>query len=316
MNIRSALSVPAAKHAAFLLLTASFPFTQDSTTAKPVPTAQQVMDHYVTALGGRDHILQHKSMTVHGKFELPEKGLSLDRTAYYKDGKMLYEITLPNSSRYQEGFDGTVAWQLHPQSGAAISEGKEVKSKQRDADMYYPTRVLDYFSSMDVVGVSDFEGHNCYHLKGTNKWGIVNEQFYDTSTGLLAGYEFNSAWRGGRRDRSVLGLQRLRRVADTHPRRAQECRRHAGANHNLGDLRRRLRFRIRDARRSQSLAREEKRQLDHCATAQLSTTILSFSTATRLGIPCPTGILGHKLWCQHFSSERTVRYTPKCDQNR
>jgi hypothetical protein len=200
MNIRSALSVPAAKHAAFLLLTASFPFTQDSTTAKPVPTAQQVMDHHVTALGGRDHILKHKSMTVHGKFELREKGLSLDRTAYYKDGKMLYEITLPNSSRYQEGFDGTVGWQLHPQSGAAISEGKEVKSKQRDADMYYPTRVLDYFSSMDVVGVSDFEGHNCYHLKGTNKWGIVNEQFYDTSTGLLAGYKFNSAWRGGAGD--------------------------------------------------------------------------------------------------------------------
>src|ERR1035437_2945923 len=49
---------------------------------------------------------------------------------------------------------------------------------------------------------------------------------------------------------------------------------------------------------------------------KLSTSILSFSTATRPGIPCPTGILGHKLCCQHFSSERTVRYTPKRDQNR
>ena len=107
---------------------------------------------------------------------------------------MLYEITLPNSSRYQEDLDGTVAWQLDPQSGAAISEGKEIKSKQRDAVMYYPTRVLDYFSSMNVVGVTDFEGHPCFHLKGTNKWGIVNEQFYDTSTGLLVGYKFNSAW--------------------------------------------------------------------------------------------------------------------------
>ncbi len=68
--------------------------------------------------------------------------------------------------------------------------------------MYYPTRVLDYFRSMDVVGVSDFEGHACYHLKGTNKWGIVNEQFYDTSTGFLAGYKFNSAWRGGAGTRS------------------------------------------------------------------------------------------------------------------
>jgi hypothetical protein len=49
-------------------------------------------------------------MTVRGKFEVSEKGPSLDRDAYYKDGKMLFEIALPNGSRYQEGYDGTVAW--------------------------------------------------------------------------------------------------------------------------------------------------------------------------------------------------------------
>lgn len=50
---------------------------------------------------------------------------------------------------------------------------------------------------MDVVGVADFQGHSCYRLKGTNKWGIVNEQFYDATSGLLVGYRFNSALRGG-----------------------------------------------------------------------------------------------------------------------
>jgi hypothetical protein len=202
MNSRLVL-FSAAKHAAIVslvALVASVLFSQDSTPAKSLPTAQQVMDRYVTALGGRDSIFRHKAMTVRGNFELSEKGPSLDRSAYYKDGKMLYEVTLPNGSRYQEGYDGTVAWQLHPQSGAAISEGKEVRSKQRDADMYYPARVLDYFSSMEVVGVADFEGHPCYHLKGTNKWDIVNEQFYDTTTGLLVGYKFISAWRGGAGD--------------------------------------------------------------------------------------------------------------------
>jgi hypothetical protein len=96
------------------------------------------MDHYVAAIGGHDAISKHRSMTVHGKFEVSEKGPSLDRDAYYKDGKMLFEIVLPNGSRYQEGYDGTVAWQLDPQSGGAISEGNEVKAKQRDADMHYP----------------------------------------------------------------------------------------------------------------------------------------------------------------------------------
>ena len=175
---------------------------QDSTKPHALPTVQQVMDRYVAALGGRDAIFRHKSMTVHGKFEISDKGPILDRTAYYKGGKMLYAITLPNGGQYQEGFDGKIAWQLHPEKGAALSEGDEMKSKERDADMYYPARILDYFSSMEVVEVTTFEGHTCYHLKGTNKWGKLNEHFYDTTTGLLMGYRFNSNWRGGSGDES------------------------------------------------------------------------------------------------------------------
>ena len=155
------------------------------------------MGHYIRALGGRDAIFKHKSMTVHGGFQMSDKAPMLDRTVHFKDGKVLFEVTLPNGRRFQAGFDGTVAWQLHPEKGASISEGNEIKSQQRDADMYYPARVLDYFSSMDVVEVTSFQGHTCNHLKGTNKWGIVNEQFYDTASGLLVGYRFNSAWRGG-----------------------------------------------------------------------------------------------------------------------
>jgi hypothetical protein len=171
--------------------------SQDSSKAKPLPTVQQVMDRYVSALGGHDAVYKHQSMTVRGKYEESDKGPSMDRAVYCKGGKMLYDITLPDGSRYQEGFDGKVAWQLHPRNGPAISEGDEVKSKERDADMYYPARILDYFKSMEVVEVTDFEGHTCYHLKGINKWGKVNEHFYDTTTGLLMGYRFNSSWRGG-----------------------------------------------------------------------------------------------------------------------
>ena len=182
------------------LLSAVVLDAQNPSRITPLPTVQQVMDRYVAALGGRDAIFKHKSMTIHGKFEV--SNLSLDRVAYYKDGKMLYQITLPNGDHYQEGYDGLVAWQVSPDKGAALSQGDEVRAKQRDADMYYPARILDYFSAMEVVDVVDFEGHSCYHLKGTNKWGKVNEQFYDTTTGLLVGYRFNSNWRGGSGDES------------------------------------------------------------------------------------------------------------------
>lgn len=190
--------VVVARFAAFLALAGSVLSSQESPKATPLPSVQQVMDHYVSAMGGHEAIFKAKSMTIRGKFLTgPGEGMSLDRIAYYKGGKMLYQITLPDGSRYQEGFDGAVGWQLDPKDGPRLSEGDEIKSKARDADMYYPARILDYFSTMEVVEVTDFEGHTCYHLKGTNKWGIVNEHFYDTTTGLLVGYRFNSKWRGG-----------------------------------------------------------------------------------------------------------------------
>lgn len=203
MKIRAVLPtfIVIAKLIAFLALTRAVLRSQDSPKTSPLPTVKEVMDHYVTALGGHDVIFKHKSMTIRGQFELSDKGPSLDRTVYYKNGRILYKIAMP-AGVYQEGYDGSVAWRLHPKSGPAILKGNEVKSKERDADMYYPARILQYFKSMEVVEVSDFEGHSCYHLKGTNKWGIVNEQFYDTTTGLLVGYKFNSSWRGGSGDES------------------------------------------------------------------------------------------------------------------
>jgi hypothetical protein len=170
---------------------------QSSTKSAALPTVQEVMDRYVQALGGRDAIFRHKSMTVREKLEVEGKGISLDRVVSFKDGNSHEKIVFQDGTGYQSGYDGTTAWEMDSKSGPALIKGDEAKSKARDADMYYPARILDYFNSMEVVDISEFEGHACYHLKGTNKWGKVNEHFYDTTSGLLIGYRFNSSWRGG-----------------------------------------------------------------------------------------------------------------------
>jgi hypothetical protein len=171
---------------AFLALTRGVLCSQDLKKDKPLPSVEEVMDHYVTALGGHDAIFKHKSMTIRGKFELSDNRPSLDRTVYYKDGRILYH--------------GCVA--TPPQERTHDPEGRRSEIKRTRRGHYYPSRIPQYFKFMEVVEVTDFEGHTCYHLKGTNKWGIVNEQFYDTTTGLLVGYKFNSSWRGGSGDES------------------------------------------------------------------------------------------------------------------
>jgi hypothetical protein len=166
-------------------------------TKEKLPTAQEVLDRYVEVTGGREALLRHKSMTMHGRGQDPSRNIEREGVFYTKDGKMLQRILLPRGMTNESGYDGVTAWDLGPDGKVVIHEGDEVKTVARDADMYYHLEVMKYFKSTEVIDVKDFNGRACYHLKGINNWGKVNEQFYDKENGLLVGYAFNTAWRGG-----------------------------------------------------------------------------------------------------------------------
>jgi hypothetical protein len=146
--------------------------------------------------GGREALLRHKSMTVHGRNYEPATKRQVAGVFYTKDGKFLQVVTLP-AGQSLSGYDGQTAWELDSHGKVTIQQGDVVKSVARDADMYYHLHVMQYFRSMEVIDVQTFNGRRCYHLLGVNNWGKRNEQFYDKETGLLLGYAFNTAWRGG-----------------------------------------------------------------------------------------------------------------------
>jgi hypothetical protein len=162
-----------------------------------LPSALQVLDRYVQATGGRDALLRYKSTTIHQRFQVPAQKLDVEAVSYSKGLKTLQKTFLPGGKVDLSGYDGKVAWDVGPDGKVTLYHGDIVKTIARDADMYYHLHVLDYFKQLDVVGVKEFAGHQCYDLKGVNNWNQPNEQFYDTSSGLLIGYHFNTKWRGG-----------------------------------------------------------------------------------------------------------------------
>jgi len=161
-----------------------------------LPTVEWVLERYVTATGGREALLRRKSMTVHGRNYEPATKREVSGVFYTKDGKFLQVVTLPAGNSLS-GYDGHTAWNVDSHGKVTIQQGDVVKSIARDADMYYHLHVMQYFRSMEVIDVQTFSGRSCYHLRGVNNWGKQNEQFYDEETGLLVGYAFNTAWRGG-----------------------------------------------------------------------------------------------------------------------
>ena len=164
------------------------------------PTAQWVLDRYAEVSGERAHLLKHKSVTIHGRYKDPAQKIEATTISYTThDGVTLLSYHLTDGSTGASGFNGHsgIGWTFGLSGKVNLITGNVALSMARDADMYYHLHVMQYFKQMEVVGVEDFHGHTCYHLKGTNNWGEPNEQFYETSSGLLIGYKFNTAWRGG-----------------------------------------------------------------------------------------------------------------------
>lgn len=174
--------------------------TLQSQDAAKMPTVAEVLERNIRATGGRDALLRHKSLTIHGRYQVPAQNLDLETVTYIKDGKQFLKVILPNGKQFLNGYDGHIAWDLDGSGKVRLHEGDEARSVARDADMYYHLHVMNYFQSMEVVDIKDFNRRPCYHLKGINNWGKINEHFYDKETGLLLGYAFNTAWRGGNGD--------------------------------------------------------------------------------------------------------------------
>ncbi len=154
-------------------------------------TAQAVLDRYQQALGGVEAIAKVQYETVHGEIE----GTGLSRKAtfisYAKPFKSIFKVTHADGSQVVSGFDGEVSWSIDAQ-GPSIDKDTALEAVRRDADLQYALHQPDYFKSLDLAGVADFDGRTCYWLHGTTHWGKDNNQFYDVQTGLLAGYRFQA----------------------------------------------------------------------------------------------------------------------------
>jgi hypothetical protein len=128
---------------------------------------------------------------VHGETE--GSGVSGKSTfvSYAKPFKQLFKVTRADGSEVVSGFDGKVSWSVDAQ-GASLDLDTAPESVRRDADLQYALHQRDYFKSLELAGVADFDGRPCYWLHGTTHWGKDNNQFYDVQTGLLAGYRYQA----------------------------------------------------------------------------------------------------------------------------
>jgi zinc protease len=165
--------------------TAPAPTAGRATTAA-TPTADQVLDHYVKAIGGRAAWTKLNSRVSKGTIEIPSmNNLSGSVEIHEKaPNSMLAVITLAGAV-FEQGFDGTTAWSDDPQNGLRILSGAELDDARREADFYHPLDLQKLYASMTVTGTEKINDRDAYVVEASMGAGDPDKMYFDTENWLL-----------------------------------------------------------------------------------------------------------------------------------
>jgi hypothetical protein len=157
---------------------------QQSAAAQQLPTADQIIDAYQTAIGAKAALQKFTSMVAKGTVSTAQGTiqLELDRKA-----PNLYSASsvFPNGLTSTDGTDGSVAWNKS-ERGVTEMNGYPLRGmlivSRFDRDLA-PTA---NYATIRVVGTDTVNGHEVYVVRGTFKDPSYTERlFFDRQSGLL-----------------------------------------------------------------------------------------------------------------------------------
>lgn len=164
---------------------------QASSSNATTPTADQIIDNYVAAIGGKAAIEKITSRVSKGTAEvvgLAEKGTV---EVYEKaPDKICTILKVPGVGARAWGFNGTMGWAFNPESGKIEERtGKDLVAAKTEADFYQPLKLREHYSKLSVKGVEKIqyrEGpRETYVIEATNPSGEVEKLYFDTTSALL-----------------------------------------------------------------------------------------------------------------------------------
>jgi len=176
----------------FAVATAALLLLSAPLSAQAAPSAADVIAKYVTAIGGKDAVMKITSLKQTSTMQLPAMGITAEIEAYQAaPNKMATKSSIPGVGEMLQGTNGEVAWDANPMAGARLLADKELAQMLEGADFYGNMLYLaDRFTTMENLGVVDFNGEKSYKLKLVRKGsGIEATQYFSVATGLIVGAE-------------------------------------------------------------------------------------------------------------------------------
>lgn len=174
--------------ATFMLLLAVIVVTGAQEKPKAAtPTVDQILEKYVSALGGKAAIEKLTSRAAKGTFEMPAQSVSANMEAFVKaPNKSAFAIDIPGFGLFKQSFNGSKGWISNPASGLREMAASEVEATKRDDDLHQPIKFKQFYPKIELKGTVKVGDRDTYLVEATPAGGSVEKFYFDTQTGLLA----------------------------------------------------------------------------------------------------------------------------------
>ncbi|MDH4271585.1 MAG: hypothetical protein OEW18_06370 [Candidatus Aminicenantes bacterium] len=153
---------------------------------KLLSTADDVIDKYLEAIGGREALLAVKTLMVKGRNSRFGQG-DLPLIRYHRQPNDFRQARSPEDKSYILG-DGEKVWSVSPSGRQEVSAwwGISLRHARIDGNFIdYQKQGIRY----EYLGLEGFETEPFvyYHLRRTFPDGFIEELYFDIETGLLHG---------------------------------------------------------------------------------------------------------------------------------
>lgn len=154
-----------------------------------VPTVDQVLQRFVSALGGEKELERIHTMTFRGTIELPDLKANGTTAEYFKEPDHFAAVTdLGSHGTTKLVYDGHDCWQEDPKNGITPVRGDDLTDMQRRANIHWNLKLHDFYPNMQQKGQVMANGEDAWKLEaslGSSTYDFI----FSAKTGLLIRFE-------------------------------------------------------------------------------------------------------------------------------
>jgi hypothetical protein len=163
-------------------------------SGQDLPSADELVDAYVEAIGGRDAYLGISSMRQTGTVTVMGLGVNgAFEILQVAPNRMLNRIELPGVGEVLTGFDGDAGWSVNPLLGPMLMEGAELEQTGERAHVLATLRDSEMAPVRETVELSEYRDEPCWTVRFVWASGRESLDCFSTETGLLVASEESQA---------------------------------------------------------------------------------------------------------------------------